>query len=1364
MASILRLLAAAAVWGSVADAVSVDYADIVALRSLFDAAGGDNWNWGNTLVNGPVWSFSVLNQADPCADASLGTLNVWQGLECNKMPSICAKAGAVCAITSLVLRKFNLTGTIPSELGQISTLTDLRLSTNSLDGTIPSELGLLVNLENFMLADNFLQGSIPSSLGLLTSLTELWLNVNSLDGTIPSELGLLVNLEYLILTSNCLQGSIPSSLGLISSLRVFYLHVNSLDGTIPSELGLLVNSEYLTLSNNLLQGSIPSSLGLLTLLTELWLDDNSLDGTIPSELGLLVNLEILVLEYNCLQGSIPSSLGLLTSLAELWLNVNRLDGTIPSKLGLLVKLEWLALGDNRLQGSIPSSLGLLTSLKGLYLNGNSLDGTIPSEIGLLVNSERLSLPKNCLQGSIPSSLGLLTSLTGLWLDDNSLDGTIPSELGLLVNLEWLILTSNCLQGSIPSSLGLLTSLTDLWLSTNSLDGSIPSELGNLTAMFYLKLSDCAFVGTIPSTLGALVRLNSLQLQNNHLQGEVPISFAGLSVLMVLRIENNQLTGDLNLLFNTWAQDADSLLETIDISNNLFSGLIPSGLFFLPNIKSIAAVSACFAGELPATLCLPPKLEVLILNGLSNADGCNHDSLLDNNFGAMRGTIPHCVYSMPNLNSLSIVDNGFYGSFGALAVNSSLLSLEVSHNHLTGSIPAEFLRHSFRVLDVSHNRISHTISALQIDTAMKLNLVLQVNRISGDVPESVDSSSIDDLNILRGNAFACSEDSSRATEDPGKENTRCGSSDLDFALYFVIFVIVILGVVAACCWACVDSLFFSSLRKRALGAVHLLARLDTLQPRSSLLQRFVMLATVLCVSCAFCSLLICLVCTMIFGFLKMSDGEGSYETHTFQYSFFMSAAMLSGELPAALLVAMWVLMTLLLFWLLVFCEGVLYQAPEVVNHGEPHAFVLKPFLFIASFMVVINVMVSLTLNGVYVAALLSDTSIVPRVVLQLAVAFLRIIWSKIISVAIFHPMLSIGHHTKAVVLSAIFVFNNIVAPCLVVLFTDPSCFVDLFVEPAELTSSYSYEECFEYSSQKFGDRYFTACATFGIVDSSVTYSPLFVYNFQCGTSLIRAFVPVVLASYCFSIMISMFLICLANCEECLTRKIDSFMGFLVPKLIRGSTNIIDSTSSSSVVADSDNSTPLFLYPFEVALLAERLVMLFTFGLATPYVALVCGLSSLMIWLRILFTLFVYVDKRDAWNDAQVLGKLNSAADGIQYFTMHTIWTMVGFVSCLYIGLLAVDIALDGSSGDTYISWEVAMLFLLMPLCLCTVLWMLSLCVRKADPGEHPLQPTEGNKQYLDQKDSKASGRASEDGSSGVGRASNVQLVAARWGYR
>jgi hypothetical protein len=105
--------------------------------------------------------------------------------------------------------------------------------------------------------------------------------------------------------------------------------------------------------------------------------------------------------------------------------------------------------------------------------------------------------------------------------------------------------------------------------------------------------------------------------------------------------------------------------------------------------------------------------------------------------------------------------------------------------------------------------------------------------------------------------------------------------------------------------------------------------------------------------------------------------------------------------------------------------------------------------------------------------------------------------------------------------------------------------------------------------------------------------------------------------------------------------------------------------------------------------------------------------------------VYVDKREAWNDPQVLGKLNKAADGIQYFSMHTIWTMVGFVSFLYIGVLAMDIALDGSSGNTYISWEVAMLYVLMPLCLCAVLWMLSLCVHKTDPNAHQSQLSEDN---------------------------------------
>lgn len=205
------------------------------------------------------------------------------------------------------------------------------------------------------------------------------------------------------------------------------------------------------------------------------------------------------------------------------------------------------------------------------------------------------------------------------------------------------------------------------------------------------------------------------------------------------------------------------------------------------------------------------------------------------------------------------------------------------------------------------------------------------------------------------------------------------------------------------------------------------------------------------------------------------------------------------------------------------------------------------------------------------------------------------------------------------------------------------------------------------------------------------------------------------------MISTALICLANCDNSTVMKyIPRRLLFILPKIIRGPPSVIDGvTSSSDDLAIDDNANDrLFQYQFDIALLMERLVMLLTFGLATPYIAFICGLSAVMIWLRILFTMFVYVDKRDAWEEVSVIGRLNASAEGVQYFNLHTVWAMVGFVSCLYIGLVATDISLDSSN----LSWYLAVLFVALPISLCVVLWIYTVYVSgpesnyKADGGD------------------------------------------------
>ncbi|XP_042977257.1 receptor-like protein kinase HSL1 [Carya illinoinensis] len=108
----------------------------------------------------------------------------------------------------LVLKASNnlFNGMIPQDL---SHLTTLLLDRNQLSGSIPLDINSWKSLNTLNLSRNAISGQIPEELGSLPSLTELDLSENQLSGLIPSKLGLL-KLTSLNLSSNHLTGNIPS--------------------------------------------------------------------------------------------------------------------------------------------------------------------------------------------------------------------------------------------------------------------------------------------------------------------------------------------------------------------------------------------------------------------------------------------------------------------------------------------------------------------------------------------------------------------------------------------------------------------------------------------------------------------------------------------------------------------------------------------------------------------------------------------------------------------------------------------------------------------------------------------------------------------------------------------------------------------------------------------------------------------------------------------------------------------------------------------------------------------------------------------------------------------------------------------------
>ena len=127
-------------------------------------------------------------------------------------------------VSSLLIARNNLTGSIPSTIVDLHYLTRLEINTNNLVSTeIPKFIFDMKTLTILGLIGINLKGDIPEELGNLTNLTILSFEDNNLTGPIPQPFSNLVNLDFCYLNNNQLTGKLPdlTPLQKIRDLRLF---------------------------------------------------------------------------------------------------------------------------------------------------------------------------------------------------------------------------------------------------------------------------------------------------------------------------------------------------------------------------------------------------------------------------------------------------------------------------------------------------------------------------------------------------------------------------------------------------------------------------------------------------------------------------------------------------------------------------------------------------------------------------------------------------------------------------------------------------------------------------------------------------------------------------------------------------------------------------------------------------------------------------------------------------------------------------------------------------------------------------------------------------------------------------------------
>ncbi|WKA04216.1 hypothetical protein VitviT2T_022273 [Vitis vinifera] len=675
------------------------------------------------------------------------------GCGLSSLPDLPLPFGNVTSLSMLDLSNNGFSSSIPHWLFNFSSLAYLDLNSNNLQGSVPDGFGFLISLKYIDLSSNlFIGGHLPGNLGKLCNLRTLKLSFNSISGEIT---GFMDGL------SECVNGSSLESLDLGFN--------DNLGGFLPDALGHLKNLKSLRLWSNSFVGSIPNSIGNLSSLKEFYISENQMNGIIPESVGQLSALVAVDVSENPWVGVITEShFSNLTNLTELAIkkvspNVT-LAFNVSSKWIPPFKLNYLELRICQLGPKFPAWLRNQNQLKTLVLNNARISDTIPDWFWKLdLQVDLLDFANNQLSGRVPNSLKFQEQAI-VDLSSNRFHGPFPHFSSKLSSL---YLRDNSFSGPMPRDVGkTMPWLINFDVSWNSLNGTIPLSIGKITGLASLVLSNNNLSGEIPLIWNDKPDLYIVDMANNSLSGEIPSSMGTLNSLMFLILSGNKLSGEIPSSLQNC-----KIMDSFDLGDNRLSGNLPSWIGEMQSLLILRLRSNFFDGNIPSQVCSLSHLHILDLahdnlsgfipSCLGNLSGMATEISSERYEGqlsvVMKGRELIYQNTLYLVNSIDLSDNNLSGKLPELRNLSRLGTLNLSINHLTGNIPEDIGSLSqLETLDLSRNQLSGPIPPSMVSLTSLNHLNLSYNKLSGKIPTSNQFQTLNDPSIYTNNLALCGE--------------------------------------------------------------------------------------------------------------------------------------------------------------------------------------------------------------------------------------------------------------------------------------------------------------------------------------------------------------------------------------------------------------------------------------------------------------------------------------------------------------------------------------------------------------------------------------------------------------------------------
>ncbi|XP_037494937.1 receptor-like protein EIX2 [Jatropha curcas] len=683
-----------------------------------------------------------------------GRLSSW-GSEEDKR-DCCKWTGITCSnrtghVTELYLMRMDLGSKMSHSLLDLRHLTSLDLSVNDFGGTqFPIDKnGSLTKLRYLDLANANFGGTMSSVLRNLSSLQFLDLRYNHFIDIGNSDwVSGLSSLTTLDLTRIPLVN--PNHwLQIVNNYKLLHLQTLRLESCFSGDE-----------INTLPLSPINSS----SALTEISLFDNNF--VIPSDNNFVIpsiypwlsnisqNIQFLDLSSNILYGSALADFDKMISLPYINLSNTTIGGYIPKSFGNMSQLSVLHLSHNKFNMKLFDLIQNLSgfterSLETLSLDHNQIGGSLP-DLARFSSLRNLFLGNNHLNGTISKSIGCLSQLEQFDINSNSLSGVISEHhFSNMSKLFLLDLSGNSLILNISVNWVPPSSLRCIFLASCKIGPHFPKWLHSLNTYFALDISNAGISDFVPNWFWGFSSVSSyLNLSNNLFSGVIPRDFMNMQNLVFLNLANNNLSSkipfSIGFLFK---------LQTLNLKNNKFSGELPFSLRNCTNLKFIDLSGNKLSSNVPiwfgkSSSSLQYPLQYLSLrsnqfSGSMPLQLCQltNVQILDLSINNINGTIPNCLNNLRAMIDENSNETILHDYGWLIQLGVSKIVSTYNDEALVLWKGSEYILDKnlgrFRIIDLSSNKIEGEIPREIAILSSLRQLNLSNNKLSGAIPKEID---------------------------------------------------------------------------------------------------------------------------------------------------------------------------------------------------------------------------------------------------------------------------------------------------------------------------------------------------------------------------------------------------------------------------------------------------------------------------------------------------------------------------------------------------------------------------------------------------------------------------------------------------